>query len=322
MRSTGGVIYLGPENALFAAKDVLEPHWPVIMPEPALESVAAYLGDAIAILDASMRVRFDRATLDRAPGLRVISTATTGADHIDSGALAERSIPLFTLAGETELLHSLTPAAEHSWLLLMACARRLRGAIQHALEGKWKREEFPGVMLRGKTLGLIGCGRIGSWMARYARAFEMDVVGYDPFISRWPAEIRDGYTLDEVLSIADFISIHVPLNAQTRGLIGARELARTKSGAVLINTSRGGVTDEAAVLEALKNGRLGGAGLDVLDGEPAIEHHPLIDYARTHDHLVITPHIGGFCPDAVKIVVAHAARRIARLLTESTVLAL
>lgn len=316
------IIYLGPLEALGRVQEILEPHWPVIAPEPTSEAVVPHLGSAVAVLDASMRVRFDRATLDRAPGLRVVSAATTGADHIDSGALAERSIPLFTLAGETQLLHSLTPAAEHSWLLLMACARRLRGAIQHTLEGKWKREEFPGVMLRGKTLGLIGCGRIGSWMARYARAFEMEVVGYDPFISRWPAEIRGGRTLDELLSTADFISIHVPLNDQTRGLIGARELARAKFGAVLINTSRGGVTDEAAVLEALKTGRLGGAGLDVLDGEPAIEHHPLIDYARTHDNVVITPHIGGFCPDAVKIVVAHAARKIARLLTESTVLAL
>jgi len=98
-------------------------------------------------------------------------------------------------------------------------------------------------------------------------------------------------------------------------MIGKRELGLMKAGAVLVNTSRGFIIDEGALLASLEEGRLGAAGLDVLDGEPAIEHHPLVEYARSHDNLVITPHIGGFCPDAVKVVVAHAARRIARVLS-------
>jgi phosphoglycerate dehydrogenase-like enzyme len=310
------VVYLGPSNALSAAQDVLEPRWPVIAPDPTPESVGASLRHAVAVLDASMRVRFDRATLDRAPALRVISTATTGADHIDTQVLMDRSIPLFTLAGEKQLLQTLTPAAEHSWLLLMACARRLRGAMEHVLQGKWQREEFAGIMLKGKTLGVIGCGRIGSWMARYGRAFDMDVIGYDPFISFWPGQIekRD---LDSLLCTADFVSIHVPLTDQSRRMIGKREFSLMRAGAVLINTSRGAVTDEAALLNSLIEGHLGAAGLDVLDGEPAINGHRLVEYARTHENLIITPHIGGFCPDAVKVVVAHAARQIVQALTES-----
>ena len=308
------VIYLGPAYALGMAQSVLEPRWPVVAPKLSPEAVGASLTDAVAVLDASMRIHFDRATLDRAPGLRVISTATTGADHIDFQVLADRRIPLFTLSGETELLYGLTPAAEHSWLLLMACARRIRGAIEHVLDGKWRREEFPGIMLKGKTLGLVGCGRIGSWMARYARAFEMNVIGYDPQITAWPVGI-DKSDLDALLGAADFVSIHVPLNTQTKGMIGKRELGLMKAGAVLVNTSRGFIIDEGALLASLEEGRLGAAGLDVLDGEPAIEHHPLVEYARSHDNLVITPHIGGFCPDAVKVVVAHAARRIARVLS-------
>lgn len=308
------VVYLGPPHALKVVQDIIEPRWSVRAPEATPESVGAVLADAVAILDASMRVRFDQATLNRAPDLRVISTATTGADHIDSQALADRRIPLLTLAGERELLHNLTPAAEHSWLLLMACARRIRGAMRHVLEGQWQREEFPGTMLKGKTLGLIGCGRIGSWMSQYARAFEMDVIGYDPHIEAWPAAIEKS-DLDGLLETADFISIHVPLNTQTRGMIGKREFALMKSGAVLINTSRGSITDEGALLAALEEGRLGATGLDVLDGEPAIDHHPLVEYARRHENLIVTPHIGGFCPDAVKIVVAHAARRIVQALT-------
>jgi len=313
MKAMQYVIYLGPADALPAAREVLEPSWAVCAPEATPEAVTVHLGNAVAILDASMQVLFDRALLDRAPGLRVISTATTGADHIDSKALAERAIPLLTLAGEKEVLHNLTPAAELSWTLLMVCARRLRGAVQHVLEGKWVREQFPGTMLKGKTLGLIGCGRIGSWMARYARAFDMEVLGYDPFVEPWPNQIRKS-DLGTLLSTADFISLHVPFNDQTRGMIGAREFGLVKPGAVFINTSRGGLIDEQALLKALREGRLSAAGVDVLAGEPRIAHHPLVAYAQMHDNLIITPHIGGFSPDAVKTVVGHASRRIAEVL--------
>jgi len=300
-------------DALSVARDVLEPAWTVVAPNPTSQDTLNYVAAAVAILDASMKVRFDRAMLDQATELKVISTATTGADHIDASALSERGIPLFTLAGEKEILNNLTPAAEHSWTLLMACARRLRGAVRHVLEGNWVRENFPGIMLKGKTLGLIGCGRIASWMARYARAFDMDVIGYDPFVDPWPAQIRreDLHTL---LSQADFISVHVMLSDSTRGLIGAREFKLMKPGVVFINTSRGALIDERALLNGLLEGRIAAAGLDVLDGEPAVENHRLLEYARSHDNLIITPHIGGFSPDAVKKTVEHAAKRIAAFL--------
>lgn len=316
--SRNTVLYLGPAHALSTAQSVLEPRWPVVAPELSPETVESLLPNAVAVLDASMRIRFDRARLERARRLRVISTATTGADHIDAEVLNTRGIPLFTLAGERELLSHLTPAAEHSWLLLMACARRLRGAVQHVLDGQWRREEFPGIMLKGKTLGLIGCGRIGSWMSRYAGAFGMHVLGYDPYTDAWPVETAK-CDLDTLLETSDFVSIHVPLNPQTTGLIGKRELALMKPGSVLVNTSRGSITDEGALLAALEDGRLGAAGLDVLDGEPSTDRHPLVGYARRKDNLVITPHIGGFSPDAVTIVVAHAARRIAALLGDESV---
>ncbi len=306
------IVYLGPADALSAASDVLNSYGELCAPGLCSEKVASHLPDALAILDASMKIRFDRAMLNRASQLRVISTATTGADHIDAKALSERNIPLFTLQGQ-EVLRSLTPAAELSWMLLMACARRLRGAVQHVLAGHWSREAFPGIMLKGKTLGLIGCGRIGTWMGRYARAFDMVVIGYDPFVDPWPEQISQ-VNLDALLSTADFVSIHVPLTDSNRGMLGAREFALMKPGAVFINTSRGSLADEAALLDGLVEGRIGAAGVDVLDGEPEIDEHPLVQYARTHDNLIITPHIGGFSPDAVKTVVAYAARRIADVL--------
>lgn len=312
---------MGPPAALISARDVLEPALNVIAPDTTREAVASHIGDAVAILDASMKVSFDRSMLDRAPTLRVISTATTGADHIDSQCLAERQVRLLTLAGEREVLHDLTPAAELSWTLLMACCRRLRGAINHVLEGRWIREDFPGIMLKGKVLGIIGCGRIGSWMARYAHAFDVNVIGYDPFVDPWPEQIRKT-ELEVLLATADLISLHVPLSDQTRGMIGIREFGLMKAGAVFINTSRGGLTDEAALLEALSSGRIAAAGLDVLEGEPVVNRHPLVEYARKHNNLIITPHIGGFSPDAVKTVVRHAAKRIIMFLTENKLLVL
>lgn len=280
-------------------------------------AVDAALPECDGILDAYMRVRFHTARLARAERLRVVVTATTGADHIDADELAARDIPLLTLRGQTEFLRNITPAAEHSWLLLMACARGLRAAVDEVLEGGWDRNNHPGMMLRGRILGLVGCGRIGGWMARYGSAFGMRCIGYDPGVSEAPEGIQLLH-LDRVLAEADFVSIHVPLAPETRRLIGAREIAAMRPGAVLINTSRGDVIDETALLEALQSGRLRAAGLDVLTREPDIVADPLREYARTHANLIITPHIGGFSPDALETVIRFSCERMSRYFTEST----
>jgi D-3-phosphoglycerate dehydrogenase len=161
-------------------------------------------------------------------------------------------------------------------------------------------------MLNGRALGLIGCGRIGSWMARYARAFNMRIEGHDPHLAVMPQGVRR-VPLPELMATSDAVSVHVPLTLETRGLVSAELLARIKPGAIFVNTSRGAVVDEGALLEGLKSGRIGAAGLDVLDGEPVISNHPLLGYAQTHDNLLITPHCGGFSPDAVARVAGHAA---------------
>ena len=146
-------------------------------------------------------------------------------------------------------------------------------------------------------------------MARYGRAFGMDVVGYDPELKSWPETITP-MSLTEVVETSDVISVHVHLSDATRGLISAELFRRMKPGAIFLNTSRGAVADEAALLNALQSGHLSAAGLDVLEGEPAIENHPLRQYAERHDNLLITPHCGGFSPDAVRIVCARAAEKI------------
>jgi D-3-phosphoglycerate dehydrogenase len=273
------------------------------------EEVDQALPQCSAVLDAYMRVRFSADRLSKAPGLRVYVAATTGADHVDEGELTRRGIPLLSLRGQKELLRNITPAAEHSWLLLMACARGLRAAVDDVSQGIWDRNRHPGTMLRGRVLGVIGCGRIGQWMARYARAFGMSCLGHDPHLEEWPQDMQES-TLEALLEQSDFVTVHVPLNDETRGLIGRRELARVKPSCILINTSRGEIIDEGALLDALAQGRLAGAGLDVLRGEPDIGRHPLVEYARTHPNLVLTPHIGGFSPDALRYVLGFCCKRL------------
>jgi phosphoglycerate dehydrogenase-like enzyme len=303
------VIYLGAaegfeatQRALAGAADVVH-----VIAEP--KDVAAALRDADGVLDASMKVKLTPEMLQAASKLKIISCATTGSDHISRDGLDQRGIPVRTLKEDPDVLRNITPAAELSFALLMALARKLPAAVTHVREGGWTREEFPGVMLRGKTLGLVGCGRIGGWMARYATAFGMDVIGHDPFLTSFPDTIRKA-PLADVFAQSDFVSIHVHLSPETTGMVTKALIDSMKPTAFLINTSRGAIVDEKALLGALESGRLGGAGLDVLDGEPETANHPLVRYAQTHDNLLITPHVGGFSPDAVRVVCAHAAGKI------------
>jgi D-3-phosphoglycerate dehydrogenase len=138
----------------------------------------------------------------------------------------------------------------------------------------------------------------------------MRAVGFDPHVDPWPPEIERADELKAMVAVVDFLSVHVHLSDATRGLISAAVFAALKPGAVFLNTSRGAIADEAALLAGLESGRIGAAGLDVLEGEPDIAHHPLVAYARRHDNLLITPHCGGYSPDAVRIVCRRAAEKI------------
>lgn len=309
------VVYVGAEEGREAAQDVLGGIAEIIHPQAEHKAVAEALRDAGAFLDASMKVAISDDMVAQAPNLRIISCATTGSDHIARGELERRDIPVRTLRDDRDLLNNITPAAELTFALLLACARRLPSAVEAVRTGNWVREDFPGMMLNGRRLGIIGCGRIGGWMARYARAFGMDVVGYDPVQDPLPEGITRA-SLDELVSTSDAITVHVHLSDETRGLVSADLIARMKPGAIFLNTSRGAVADEAALLEALESGHLSAAGLDVLDGEPDIADHPLRRYAERHDNLLITPHCGGFSPDAVRLVCRRAAEKIRNRLAE------
>lgn len=303
------ILYLGAEVGAQAAEEVVAGRAEVRRVPADSEEVKVHITTCAALLDASMKVRITDRMVASAAGLKIISCATTGSDHIDRQELDSRGIPVKTLMEDRELLLNLTPAAELSWALLMACARKLPAAVKHVVSGGWNREEFPGIMLNGRRIGIIGCGRIGTWMSRYARAFGMEIVGYDPLLTDYPPHINP-VSLEALARTSDFITIHVPLSDETIGLFTKKHCEMVKPGAILINTSRGAIVDEPALLQALKTGQMGAAGLDVLADEPEIQQSALYRYATAHDNLIITPHCGGFSHDAVKVVCRRAAEKI------------
>lgn len=231
------------------------------------------------------------AVMDRAgPGLRVIARYGAGTDNVDVAAATERGIVVCNTPGANDVA-----VAELTLALMLALARHIPAAHDGVRQGRWERPV--GMELRGKELGLIGAGRIGLEVARLARAVGMTVTYCDP-VRRPDAEARLGLRfapLDEVLAQADVVSVHVPLTPATRHLIGARELSLMRPGALLINTSRGGVVDEGALLAALNEGRLAGAALDVFAEEPPAPTHPLVG----HPKVIHTPHLGARTREAV-----------------------
>jgi len=264
----------------------------------------------------SLRIPVDADVLAHAPQLSVVGTASTGTDHLDLRLLAERGITVLSIKDDRELLDQITSTAELAFGLLITCARRLGECFAAGREGRWERHLLAGQQLSGKTLGLIGCGRLGTMMAEYGQAFRMRVIARDPHARRVPGWVQLT-ELDELLRESDFVSLHVHLTDETRGLLGARELGLMKHGACLINTSRGGLIDEAALIEEMENNRISSAGLDVIDGEWQQDkyNHPLIAYSRRNPRLYITPHVGGTSPEAGLLSARHMFAKVVAALT-------
>lgn len=246
------------------------------------------LQDAQAVI-AAARIQYDGALMDQAPELRVIARMGIGVDNVDLAAATARKIAVCNVPdGPT------TSTAEHTVMLILATVKQLPRMNQ--AWGSGRKIDFfntyDGFEVYGLCLGLIGLGRIGAYVARVARALGMRVVGYDPFVSAENATelgVEVAPTLEAVLGVADIVSLHLPLTPATRHLVNAERLAQMKPGAYLINTARGGLVDEAALLDALERGHLRGAGLDVLDSEPPEPKNPLL----SRDDVIVTPHIAG-----------------------------
>ncbi len=260
--------------------------WPDALP-PTGQALLDYVEGASAIL-CLLSDRIDAQMMDAAgAGLKVISNYAVGYDNIDVAEATRRGIPVGNTPGV------LTEAsADHAFALLMAAARRIVEGDRQVRSGGWKTWEPMGLLgldIHDATLGIIGFGRIGQAMARRARGFDMRVLFFDP---THPQEKDDAthaekVSLDELLVQSDFVSLHTPLTVQTQGLMNATTFGKMKTGAVLVNTARGGLVDQEALADALKSGKLGGAALDVSDPEPLPLDHLLLEL----ENLLITPHI-------------------------------
>ncbi len=223
--------------------------------------------------------------------LKVLGRAGVGVDNIDVEAATRRGIVVLNAPGGNVI-----SAAEHTFALMLALVRNVAQADASLRRGEWERGRFRGIELHGKTLGLIGAGRIGAEVAKRAQAFGMKVIAFDPYLSDERAE-QAGITLVELrdlLEAADVISVHTPLTEETKGLIGASELNRMKPTAYLVNAARGGVVDEVALAEALRGGRLAGAALDVFEQEPVPADSLLLQL----DNVLAVPHLGAATREA------------------------
>lgn len=233
------------------------------------------------------------------PNLRYIVTPTTGLNHLDLDYLQQRSIKVVSLKGEAAFLNSIQSTAEHTWMLLLSLIRNLPAALAAVRQNNWDRVPFLAEELNTQTLGIIGFGRLGKILLRYARAFDMQVLLHDIDDSAFTKESLAFRTnLDPLLAQADYVILQADYRESNRHFFGKAHFRKMKKGACFINTARGELVDEAALLEALQSGHLRGAALDVLDGDSAWETapagHPLIAYARQNDNLLITPHMGGY----------------------------
>ncbi len=265
--------------------------WRREMPPPP-SALRSALADADALL-SMLTDKIDAFTIENAPRLRVISNLAVGVDNIDLDAATRAGIAVGHTPGVVT-----DATADLAFGLLMAAARRIAEGDRHVRAGKW-RTWGPMTMLgrdvHSSTLGLIGFGAIGQAMARRAMGFAMRVLYLKHSSARRPPSHNDlqlasavAVSLPRLLAQSDYVSIHVPLTTKTHHMIGAQEFARMKPGAILINTARGPVVDQAALAAALRSGRLGGAGLDVTDPEPISSRDPLLRF----ENVVITPHIG------------------------------
>ena len=291
---TWTILNAEPENYSQQALAILQQAGVVQMATPNRAELLVALAEVEALI-VRLAFQVDEEMFAAAPKLRAVVSATTGLDHIDLVAAERHWVQVLSLRGEVDFLRSIPATAELTWGLLLALTRKISLAFSSVLAGQWQRDLFKGHDLACKRLGILGLGRIGHMVARYGLAFGMRVLAYDPQPLQWVEGVERITSLNELLEQSDVLSIHVPLNSTTVGLVGAAELSRLPAGALLINTSRGEILDETALLVTMENGHLAGAALDVLSHERSgsLVTSLLVEYARTHSNLILTPHIGG-----------------------------
>ena len=261
--------------------------------------------DALVIRSAT---KVTAKALAAATRLKVIGRAGVGVDNVNVEAATERGIVVMNTPGGNTI-----STAEHTFSLLLSLARKIPQAHASMVSGKWDRKSFEGTELCGKTLGIVGMGRIGGEVARRAIAFGMSVIAFDPYLVQSRARSLQVELADDLAALlgrADFITVHMPMTAETKNILNAKTLAQCKPGVRIINCARGGLVEEAALLEALKSGQVGGAALDVYEKEPPADDLPF----RALPNVVLTPHLGASTSEAQESVGVEIAQAVSEFL--------
>src|SRR6266566_6393158 len=287
-----------------------EPGWNVVTPDQLNGSLAQELETADALIVRSA-VQANAALLEKASKLRVIGRAGVGVDNIELEPATRKGIAVMNTPGANAVA-----VAEHTIGLMLSMARFLPRANELMHAGKWEKKSLQGTELRGKTLGVVGLGKIGLEVAKRARAFGMELIGHDPFVS--PAIAKENgirlATLDEVYAASDYLTLHVGLTPQTQNMINAESLKKMKRGLRLVNCARGELVDEAALAAALQQGQVGAAALDVFEKEP-LKDSPL----QKMDNVILTPHIAGSTNEAQEAVGHQIALQVKEYLKHGVI---
>ncbi|MDR0533148.1 MAG: phosphoglycerate dehydrogenase [Verrucomicrobiales bacterium] len=276
------------------------------------DELIARIGDVDGLVVRSQTKVTEKA-IEAAKKLKVVGRAGVGVDNVNVNAATKKGIVVMNTPGGNTI-----STAEHAFSLMLSVARQIPQAHATMKAGKWDRKKFEGVEVFGKTLGVVGMGRIGTEFARRAQAFGMKVLAYDPYLSAAKAQslqVELYEKLNDMLPHCDFITLHIPMTPETKGLLNEKTLKLCKKGVRIINCARGGLVDEQDLLEALKSGQVAGAALDVYEQEPPPAEYPLRDEAN----LVMTPHLGASTAEAQENVGIEVAEAIRELLLHGTI---
>lgn len=310
------ILNLEPSNYSEDAKNVLKDFCELVEFNSNYNDLPDLLKDIDGVI-VRLGFKLDKLFLDQAPKLKFIATATTGLNHIDNNECIKRGINLISLKGEIDFLDTVTATAEHSLGLMLALVRNIPEAFNDVKEGNWERSKFKGIELSGRTIGIIGFGRLGKMVANYAISLRMKVIATDTDVSKKYNEVTF-LSLNELLEQADIISIHVPLDNSTTNLISKQQFKQMKKKPYLINTSRGEVLDEKELLNHLNSGYISGAAIDVINNEvnwsgKIPNNNNIYKHINKETNLIVTPHIGGATSDSILKTELFIAKKISIL---------
>ncbi len=260
----------------------------------------------------------DSKFLENFPNLIAIATATTGLNHINLNKISAKKITVLSLKDETKFLSSITATAEHHWALLLSLIRKVPKANESVKNYNWEREKFTGFQLKNKIIGIVGYGRIGKMIAKFSKSFGMQIIAHEKKKLKNKKMIRF-VNLEELFRTSDIISINLSLTSDTEKIISKELLFSTKNNVYIINTSRGELIDEEALVEKIKKGKIGGFATDVLSNELSktsdfFKKNKLVELSNKNKNIIITPHIGGACTDAMRETEVFIAKKIVKFI--------